>query len=100
MCGKWHTNSLNDALTAVQQDTNLQGFWQTLLVEVNLASQGFNVDIPSSEMFHMFSKKFCKRRCVTLLAVDEMNPKSADQKTAIRQMLRSFDKEPVQQRMK
>ena len=93
VCGKWHTNSLNDALTAVQQDNQLQGFWQTLLVEVNVA-------IPSNQMFHMFSKKFCKRRCVTFLAIDEINPKSEDQKTAIRQMLRSFDKEPVKQRMK
>ena len=97
---KWHTNSLNDALTAEQQDSELKGFWQTLLVELNLVSQGFNVAIPSSEMFYMFSKRFCKRRCVTFLAVDEMNPRSEDQKTATRQMLGSFDKELVKQRVK
>ncbi|KAJ7386196.1 hypothetical protein OS493_010589 [Desmophyllum pertusum] len=57
--------------------------------------QGVNVESSSCEIFDMFCRKFCKRRCVTFLAVDGLNFKNEEQSSAIRQMLRCLDKQGV-----
>ncbi len=94
MHGKWHQNSLNNALKAFNQDKELQRCWQALEQKVGMEGhQCGNVDIALSDIFNMFCGKFCKRRCVTYLAVDQLNAKNEEQKSAIRQMLRSFDKQ-------
>lgn len=99
--GKWHKDILNDTLTAIHQDKELQRCWQTLVQNVSTKGHKvLNVDNPSSEIFRMFCGKFGKRRCVTYLAVDELNPKSEEQKSAIRQMLRSLEKATTKQQVK
>ena len=97
--GKWHVNSLNNALTAIYQDKDLEESWQLLLHKVNLAHHNSSVDDESNKILVVFCKKFCKRRCVTFLAVDQLNPKHEEQNSAIRQMLRSFEKEQVQKQV-
>lgn len=42
--------------------------------------------------FKIVCDKFSKRRCVTFLAVDRLNPKCDEQQTAIRQLLRTFER--------
>jgi len=90
-------NSLTDALTLIPQDKDLMASWHGLLATINYTKQDLNVDNQSSEIFEMFCKKVCKRRCVTFLAVDQLNPRSEEQSSVIRQMLRRFDKVPVKQ---
>ena len=96
MHGKWHKNTLNEALTTLHHDKELQRFCKTLLQDIDMVNhQGVNVESSSCEIFDMFCRKFCKRRCVTFLAVDGLNFKNEEQSSAIRQMLRCLDKQVV-----
>ena len=93
---KWHNNILTDALNFVLQDKELIAAWEELFTHVY---QDPDAKYQGGEIFKLFSKKICKRRCVTFLAVDGLNPSNEKQSSAIRQMLRQFEKkEQVKER--
>lgn len=90
--GKWYKNSLNDTCSKLAQDTELASLWTELLAQVNLTPKKGEPDHQGTrEMFQIICKKFCKRRCITFLAIDQLNPKKEEQKSAIHQMLQAFE---------
>ena len=86
---QWHNNILTDALNFVPQDKELIAAWEELFTHVY---QDPDAKYQGGEIFKLFSKKICKRRCVTFLAVDGLNPSNEKQSSAIPQMLRQFEK--------
>ena len=77
--GKWYKNSLNDTCSKVAQDTELASLWTELLAQVNLTPKKGEPDHQGTrEMFQIICKTFCKRRCITFLAIDQLNPKKEE----------------------
>lgn len=77
--GKWYKNSLNDTCSKVAQDTELASLWAELLAQVNLTPKKGEPDNQGTrEMFQIICKTFCKRRCITFLAIDQLNPKKEE----------------------
>ena len=74
----------------------LQGLkmaWNRLLIQINMCHEGLEANQKSTtEVFGTVCDKFSKRRCVTFLAIDQLNPRSEEQQTAICQLLRTFEK--------
>ena len=67
--------------------------WNRLLSQVNMCQEGMKANEQlTTEVFKTVYEKFSKRRCVTFLAIDQLNPRSEEQQTAIRQLLRTFEK--------
>ena len=95
---QWHNKILTDALNFVPQDEELIAAWEELFTHVY---QDPDAKYQGGEILKLFSKKICKRRCVTFLAVDGLNPSNEKQSSAIRQMLHQFEKkEQVKERAK
>lgn len=86
---QWHNNILTDALNFVPQDEELTAASEELFTHVY---QDPDAKCQGGEILKLFSKKICKRRCVTFLAVDGLNPSNEKQSSAIRQMLHQFEK--------
>ena len=91
--GHWHKHNLLNAHTSLLNDHGLKMAWNRLLTKVNMCPEGIEGNEQSTtEVFKIICEKFSKRRCVTFLAIDQLNPRSEEQQTAIRQLLRTFEK--------
>lgn len=74
-------------------DQGLKMAWNRLLIQVNMTPKNVEANEYSTiEVFRTMCEKFSKRRCVMFLAIDKLNLKSEEQQTAIRQLLRTFEK--------
>ena len=91
--GHWHKYTLLNARASLLNDQGLKIAWNRLLSQVNMCQEGIEDNEQSTtEVFKTIYEKFSKRRCVTFLAIDQLNPRSEEQQTAIRQLLRTFEK--------
>ena len=81
--------TLNDARSKILHDNKLLSAWKTLLQQItcNLTNGRDALHHQTKELFKTICEKFCKRRCITFLAIDHLNSKNEEQKTALRQML-------------
>ena len=83
---KRYRNSLNDTCSKLAQETELASLWTELLDQ-----KGEPDHQGTKEMFQKICKKSCKRRCITFLATDQLNPKKDEQKSSIPQILKAFE---------
>ena len=44
------------------------------------------------DLYQIVCETYSKRRCVTFLAIDDLNPKNDEQQSAIRQLLRTVER--------
>ena len=87
--GNWKKETLMNARSALLNDQTIEQEWNRLLRKVNMLHVN-ETESSKSRIFKIVRDKFSKRRCVTFLAVDCLNPKCDEQQTAIRQLLRTF----------
>ena len=91
--GNWHKYTLLNAQRSLRNNHELKMAWSRLLIQVNMTHESVEANEQSTtEVFGTICEKFSKRRCVTFLAIDQLNPRSEEQQSAIRQLLRTFEK--------
>ena len=81
---KWHRNTLNDARSKILHDNELLSAWNTLLQQINLTSGRDALHQQTKELFRTICEKFCKRRCITFLAIDYLKTKNCHTPNATR----------------
>ena len=91
--GNWHRSTLLNAHTTLLEDKEMKMAWQTLLRKISMTHENEgDLTSPTMKLYQIVCEKFSKRRCVTFLAIDHLNPKNDEQQSAIRQLLRTFER--------